>query len=152
MDYLFTFLWAMTPVGELRLAIPLAMNTYDLPWFGALPVAVVGNLVPALFWLLVLPPLARLITRFPNPIGRLLKWRSEAIRRRNIDRVHRYGSLALVALVAIPLPFTGVWSGCLAAWALEIPFRQSLPPIALGALIAGVLVTALTGLGILIAH
>ena len=161
MDYIFTFLWSMAPLCELRCAIPLGMESYDLPWVGAtgydlpwygvLPVAVAGNLVPALFWLLVLPPLGLFITRFPNPIGRVLIWRTERLRRHNAQRFHRYGALALVFLVAVPLPLTGVWTGCLAAWAFEVPFRKALPPISLGALVAGGIVTALTGVGVFVA-
>ena len=161
MDYIFTFLWSMAPICELRCAIPIGMESfdvpwagtlgYDLPWYGVLPVAVVGNLVPALFWLLVLPRLGGLLTSFPNPLGRFLVWRSEQLRKRSAERFHRSGALALTVLVAIPLPMTGVWTGCLAAWVFEIPFRRALPPIALGALIAGAIVTGLTGVGIRVA-
>ncbi len=158
MEYIFTFLWSMAPVCELRCAIPLGMESYDLPfvghrgydlpWYGVLPVAVAGNLVPALFWLTALPVLGRVVTAVPNPVGRLLLWRSDQLRRRNMDRYHRHGAVVLVGLVAIPLPLTGVWTGCLAAWALEIPFSKALPPIALGAAIAGGVVTGLTALGV----
>lgn len=158
MDYIFTLLWSMAPVCELRCSIPLGMESYNLPWlgergydlawYGVLPVAVVGNLIPALFWLLVLPRIGTALTRFPNPLGKFLMWRSEALRRQNAGRFHRYGALALTVLVAIPLPLTGVWTGCLAAWVFEIPFRKALPPIALGATIAGIIVAGLTGAGI----
>ena len=154
--YLF---WSMAPICELRCSIPLGMESYDLPivgtqgydlpWYGVFPVSVIGNLVPALFWLLVLPRLGLFLTSFPNPIGRILGWRTEHLRRGNAERFHKYGAaLALVALVAVPLPLTGVWTGSLAAWAFEIGFWRALPPIALGALIAGIIVTSLTGLGI----
>ena len=158
MDYIFTFFWSMAPICELRCSIPMGMESYDLPvlgrvgfdlpWYGILPVSVIGNLVPALFWLLVLPRLGLFLTSFSNPVGRILVWRTEHLRRRNAEKFHKYGSLALVALVAVPLPFTGVWTGCLAAWVFEIGFWKALPPIALGALIAGIIVTSLTGLGI----
>ena len=161
MDYIFTFLWSMAPICELRCAIPIGMESfdvpwagtlgYDLPWYGVLPVAVVGNLVPALFWLLVLPRAGRLLTSFRNPLGSFLTWRSESLRKRNAKMYHRYGALALTVLVAIPLPMTGVWTGCLVAWVFEIPFRRALPPIALGALIAGAIVTGLTSVGIFVA-
>ena len=158
LDYFFTFIWSMAPICELRCAIPLGMESYDLPWlgnqgydlpwYGVLPVAVVGNMVPALFWLLALPRLGAFITRSSNPVGRLLLWRSEKLRRANAQRFHKYGSLALVLLVAIPLPMTGVWTGSLAAWVFEIPMRRALPPIALGVVIAGAIVTSLTALGL----
>ena len=147
MDYIFTFLWSMTPIGELRLAIPIGMQRYDLPWYGVLPVAIIGNMVPALFWLLALPLVGKFLTSFSNPLGKLLIWRSEHLRRRNAQRFHRYGALALTVLVAIPLPMTGVWTASLAAWVFAVPFWRALPPIALGAVIAGAIVTGLTSLG-----
>ena len=160
MDYIFTFLWSMAPICELRCSIPLAMESYDLPlvgsrgydlpWYGVLPVAVLGNLVPALFWLMVFPRLGTFLTSFNNPVGSLLLWRSRQIRSRHLPRLQKYGPLTLTALVAVPLPFTGVWTGCLAAWAFEMPFRRAFPPIALGAAIAGGIVTGLTSFGILL--
>jgi len=157
-EYIFTFLWSMAPICELRCSIPLGMESYDLPWLGAqgydlpwygvLPVSVIGNLVPALFWLLVLPRLGQWLTRSPNPVGTFLTWRSEGLRKRNAERFHKYGALALIVLVGIPLPMTGVWTGCLAAWVFEIPFKRALPPIALGALIAGIAMTGLTAAGV----
>ena len=151
MDYIFTFLWSMTPIGELRVAIPLGMGRYDLPWYGVLPVSVIGNLIPGLFWLLVLPRLGNLVMGFRNPLGRLISWRSEALRRGNARRFEKYGAFGLTLLVAIPLPVTGVWTASLAAWVFEIPFWRALPAIALGAVIAGGIVTGLTSVGILAA-
>ncbi len=152
MDYIFTFLWSMMPVGELRVAIPLGIQHYGLPWYGVLPIAVIGNLVPALFLLLALPWLGYLVTRSPNPLGKLIMWRSERLRRHNAQRFQNYGPLALLVLVSVPLPLTGVWTGCLAAWVFEIPFWRALPPIVLGAVIAGGIVTGLTSLGIFVAE
>ena len=148
MDYLFTFLVSMTPIGELRASIPLAIETYGLPWYEALPLAVAGNLVPGVFWLLALPRVGRYLVSFPNPAGRLLTWRSERLRRLQGERFRRHRNVALLLLVAVPLPFTGVWSGALAAWVFEIPFRPAFLCIALGAMVAGSVVTALTELGL----
>lgn len=138
----------MTPIGELRLAIPLGMGRYDLPWYGVLPIAVMGNLIPGIFWLMVLPRLGSMLSRLPL-VGGFLRWRSEALRKRNAERFHKHGSAALALMVALPLPITGVWTGCLAAWTFEIPFRRALPAIAAGVLIAGIIVTGLTGAGIM---
>ncbi len=133
------------------MGIPVGMGRYDLPWYGVLPIAVIGNLVPGVFWLLVLPRLAAFLTSFSNPLGSLLLWRSRVLRERVSQKFQRYGPLALTVLVAVPLPITGVWTGCLAAWTFGIPFWRALPPIALGAGIAGVIVTGLTALGVFVA-
>ena len=52
--------------------------------------------------------------------------------------------MALVALVAIPLPGTGAWTGALAAWVFQIRPRRAIPLISLGVLIAGAIVTSIT--------
>ena len=148
MDYLFTFLISMTPIGELRAAIPLGIETYGLDWYWVLPLAVAGNLIPALIWLVALPRIGSYLVSFPNPVGRLISWRGERLRRLQGDRFSRHRNIALVLLVAVPLPFTGVWTGSLAAWVFEIPFRPALLCIALGAMIAGGVVTVLTELGL----
>lgn len=157
MDYLFTFLWAMMPICELRCAIPLGMQSYELPWLGTLgygrswygvvPVALFGNMVPAFFLILALPKLGAFLTGFANPVGRFLLWRSKKLRQVHFRKFDKYGALALLMLVALPLPLTGVWSASLAAWVFEIPFRRAILHIAVGALIAGVIVTTLTAMG-----
>ena len=147
---LLTFAAAMTPVGELRLAIPLALLTYDLEWYVALPVAALGNMVPVLILVPGLQRISTILQSFPNPAGRLLLWQRERVRRVQGPRFEKYGSLALIILVAIPLPMTGAWTGSLAAWVFGIPPRRAIPLIAVGVAIAGVVVTAvaLSGIGL----
>ena len=45
---------------------------------------------------------------------------------------------------SVPLPGTGAWTGALAADVLDIRMRTALPAIALGVVIAGGVITALT--------
>ena len=149
-DLLRTFGAAMTPVGELRLSIPLAVLVLGLPWQQALLVSVAGNLVPVLVLVPGLERLSRFLLSFPNPAGRLLAWRAESLRHAHTARFQKYQALALVALVAIPLPMTGAWTGSLAAWVFMVPARRAIPLIALGVAIAGVIVTALTMAGLTI--
>ena len=56
--------------------------------------------------------------------------------------------MALIILVAIPLPMTGAWTGSLAAWVFQIPPIQAIILIGLGVFIAGIIVTILTLSGI----
>ena len=60
------------------------------------------------------------------------------------DVVHNYGWLGLCALVAIPLPGTGAWTGALVAALMGLRLKQALPTIFLGVIIAGLIMTILT--------
>ena len=143
-----TFLAAMTPLGELRLSIPLGIWTLGLPWYQALSVSVAGNVLPVLFLVPGLEQAARLLRRSFTPAARLLDWRAEKLRRVYTGRFERYGPIALVALVAIPLPLTGAWTGSLAAWVFQVPPRTAIPLIVVGIVVAGVAVTLLVEAGI----
>ena len=55
--------------------------------------------------------------------------------------VEKYGALGLILFVAIPLPITGAWTGCVAAFLFGVRKRWAVACIAAGVLIAGVIVT-----------
>ena len=56
----------------------------------------------------------------------------------------KYELLGLCILVAIPLPGTGAWTGSLVAAVFDIRLKHAFPAIALGVLIAGVIVSIVT--------
>jgi len=146
--YLATFLAAMTPVGELRLAIPLGMARFGLSAPEAYLVSVVGNLVPVVFLLLFLESASLFLIARSRSFERFFTWLFERTRRRISHRYELYGYIALVVFVAIPLPVTGAWTGSAAAYMLGIPFWRALCLIAAGVMISGSIVT-LASLGII---
>lgn len=142
--FLVTFIAAATPVGELRLAIPLAIFNYQMSWLIVLPIALAGNILPVLILVPSLNRLSKFLISFPNPLGKFLSWQRERLRRVQSNKFDRYGAWALVVLVAIPLPMTGAWTGSLAAWVFHIPPHRAIPLITLGVIIAGLIVTIIT--------
>ena len=60
----------------------------------------------------------------------------------------KYGALGLILLVAIPLPGTGAWTGSLVAALMKMRLQKAVPCIFLGVIIAAVLMTVITKLGI----
>jgi len=70
----------------------------------------------------------------------------ESVRRSGKRAVDRYGFPGLAVFVAIPLPGTGAYAGCLAAYLLRMDRRKAQIAIALGVLGAGIMV-ALASLG-----
>ena len=139
---------AAAPVGELRLAIPLAVVQFEFAWYQAMIWALVGNLIPVLILPWVLYRLGYIMFKFPEPLRSLLVWRTRRLGGGTSSRLEKYGPLVLIPFVAIPLPFTGAWTGCLVAWALDIHPRKSLPFLVLGVLGAAIIVTALTQAGV----
>jgi len=134
---------AALPISELRGAIPLAIIHYRLAPLTAYLLSVTGNFLPVIPLLLGLDRLVGRLSR-KAILDKLITRFFAHTRRRHGNRISEAGSLGLVALVAIPLPFTGAWTGVLVAWLFGVPFRYAWPLIALGILIAGLLVTLST--------
>jgi uncharacterized membrane protein len=138
------------PVSELRGAIPVAIGIYGMEPFEAFFFSVLGNLLPVIPLLLFLEPVSNYLRRY-SIFDTFFTWLFSRTRRNNTENFEKYGLLALTIFVAIPLPVTGAWSGCAAAFVFGVKFRHALPAIALGVMIAGIVVTALTVTGIGIA-
>ena len=136
-----TFFMAMLPVVELRGAIPFGVAAGLHP-LTAMAAAILGNLFPVPLILLLL----RRVFRWLRCVPRLGVWIDRLERRAHLKgrTVRKYRLLGLVLLVAVPLPGTGAWTGALVADVLDIRMRTALPAIALGVVIAGAAVTAMT--------
>ena len=136
-----TFLVGMTPVLELRGAIPLGVAA-GLPPLTACAAAILGNIVPVPFIMLLVRRVFRWLrkTAFLGPKINWLERRAHLKGR----LVRRYRLPGLLLLVAVPLPGTGAWTGALVATLLDIRLRHAFPAIAAGVVIAGVLITLLT--------
>ena len=146
-DIIVVLLTAMIPIGELRLAIPLAIFSLDIAWYIALPVAIIGNLFPVIIIIACLDRTASFLTKFNNPLGSLILWYKRRTFAIHGEKFQKYGAIALIMLVAIPLPMTGAWTGSFAAWLFGIPSRKALMLISIGLVIAGVIVTIISVAG-----
>jgi len=144
-----TLLISMLPIGELRVAIPVGMTVYDLPFWSAFLWSFIGNIIPIFF---VIWGLDLLINKFAVHriyfLNKFFNWLFERTRKKHTKNFERWQNLALVIFVAIPLPGTGAWTGALIAYVFGIPLKRAFPAIASGVLIAGIIVTLIT-LGII---
>lgn len=126
------FLLSMLPLTELRAALPLGL-VWGLAPARAYLAAVAGNLVPALPLLLLFGRAFSSLRFFgAGPVARL-----SAYGQRRRDKLERWGLAGLTLLVGLPLPGTGVWTGCLVAALLELKKLPALCAITLGAMLAG---------------
>ena len=140
--FLQTLIMAMTPVVELRAAIPfgLALGLDPLTCYIA---AVIGNCIPIPFIILFIKHIFQLMRKMSPKFGALVD-KLEKRADEKSDVVQKYALWGLVILVAIPLPGTGAWTGSLVAALMNVPLRKSGPACVLGVLIAGVAVIAIS--------
>jgi len=144
-EILKVLLIAASPIVELRGALPVAINLFHFPWYYALPLVIIGNLLPVPFILLFLSAATRLLSKIAF-FSRMLNWLFERTRRRG-RIIERYQRIGLALFVAIPLPVTGAWTGSLAAVLFGLSFRHAFLSIFIGVFIAGAIVTCLSLLG-----
>lgn len=140
----------MTPIGELRSAIPVAKMVYKMPMLHAYIIAVLGNLIPVVFLLLFLEKTSEFLKRHLLFFDKFFSWFSQKTKKKMSPQIKKFGALALVIFVALPLPTTGAWSGSLVAFLFNIPFKKAFPLIALGVMIAGVVISLATQTSIII--
>jgi uncharacterized membrane protein len=142
-DELLVFIVSMFPIVELRGAIPLGFVLDMNPWVLYL-LAVVGNLLPIPFILLLIRPMVAwcLKTKYLRRFGLWLEAKVD----KHKGKIEKYEFWGLCLFVAIPLPGTGGWTGALIAAFLGMRLKKALPPIVLGVLIAGLIMTFGSGI------
>lgn len=137
-----TIVVAALPVAELRGSIPLAILSLKMPVWKTFWLSILGNMLPVIPFLLILNPATERLRNF----GLWRKFFERIFERtkKKAALVQKYEALGLALFVAVPLPMTGAWSGCIAASLFKIKFRYALLAITAGVLIAGLIVTAVT--------
>jgi uncharacterized membrane protein len=148
MQALGIIIFAALPIVELRGAILYAIISQGFDPVQAFILAVIGNLIPVVFLLLLLPHAERLGRKYSTTLDKLFTWWFGRVVRNHEKTFERWGALALILLVAIPLPMTGAWSGSAAAYLFKINKIPAFFYITIGVIIAGGLVTFLTITGI----
>lgn len=130
------FLISMLPIIELRGAIPVGA-TIGLPWYINMAVCIVGNLLPVPFilWFSVKAfdflKKHNILTKIIQKIENRAMKRSESLATGEF--------IGLMLFVAIPFPGTGAWTGALIAALLQFDRKKSFWYIALGVLIASII-------------
>ncbi|MCP4649074.1 MAG: small multi-drug export protein [PVC group bacterium] len=129
------------PVVELRLAIPVGIVMGMIP-LKVFFLSIIGNLIPVLPLLYMLEPLSNKLRKI-GIFKKFFDWLFERTKKR-AKLVEKYELLGLIALVAIPLPMTGAWTGCMAASLFGLDKKLSFFAVTVGVLIAGVIVSIIT--------
>ena len=131
------FIISMIPLLELRGALLVAGPILGVPVAKAIPLCVLGNIIPVQFILLLITPIFGWMkkTRIFRPL--VTKLENKAMSKS--DRIEKYEFWGLVLFVGIPLPGTGAWTGSLIAALLGIKFKKAFPAIVFGICMATVI-------------
>ena len=151
LNYILIFLISMIPVVELRGAMVYAVVGAGLPEIPALLVCVIGNMLPVPFIYFF----ARRVLlwgadkRYIGKFFRFCQEKGERGGQKLVEKTGRGGLfVALMLFVGIPLPGTGAWTGTLAASFLNMGIKSTTLAVSLGVVIAGVIMTVLSHLGL----
>lgn len=146
MDFriLIAIILSILPVSELRGGLPVAIiyaNQHNIPIALIFTLIVMVNILAVFLAFYFLDNFHHLFLKIKF-YKRFFDRHVERFQKR-VDKFEKkystIGFLALVLFVAIPLPVTGAWSGCLISWLLDLDRKKSIFAISLGVLIAGIL-------------
>lgn len=135
------FIISLLPVLELRGGL-IAAVLLGVPLWKAFLICYIANMLPVPFIILFIKKVFEFLRRF-KLFAKFVD-KLEAKTEKNKDKIMRYKQWGLLLFVAIPLPGTGAWTGALFAALLDIDIKKAIPIIALGVLIAGVIVAVLS--------
>ena len=137
------FFGSMIPWLESRYIIPYSMLHLGWEWWQAFPIAVLGNMLFIPFILLFFHFIEKYLRNFKFWTN-IMDWLFAKTRSRADSKIKRYEHLGLLVFVAIPLPFTGAWTGVLIAYLFDLKFTKSLITIFIGVIIAASITISLT--------
>ena len=138
-----TLVVSMLPVVELRGAIPVGVGL-GLPVWQAAVLAMIGNMIPVPFIIAFMRTVMDWLRQRSDRARRFVAWLESKGTGKKADRVRQAKFWGLFLFVAIPLPGTGAWTGALVATLLNMRMKDAIPPILLGVLAAGLIVSLAT--------
>ena len=136
------FIISMIPILELRGGLLVAGPLLGVPLAKAIPLCIIGNIIPVPFILLLITPIFKWMksTNLFRPMVEKL----EAKAMSKSDKIEKYEFWGLVLFVGIPLPGTGAWTGSLIAALLGMKFKKAFPAVIIGILMATVIMTVIS--------
>lgn len=139
------FVLAALPISEVRGSVPLGL------YFGLSPIktvliSILGSILPVFPILWGLNTLTQHLRKI-KIFDRFFEWlfRRTHSKSKLIERLEEVG---LAIFIAIPSPFTGVWTGCVAAYLFELPWIPTFIAAFVGTSIASLIVLGIS-LGII---
>lgn len=132
------FIISMIPILELRGGL-LVASMLKVPMLQAIPLCIIGNIIPIPFILLFIKQIFKWMKNFKVFRGLVEKLEKRAMSKS--DSIKRFEFWGLALFVGIPLPGTGAWTGSLIAALLEIDLKKAVLSILIGVAMATVIMS-----------
>jgi uncharacterized membrane protein len=142
-DWFQIFFFSAIPWFEARYVIPYAMLDLHWSWWQAFPLAIAGNILPIPFILLFFQYVEKFLRRY-RFWTKVMDWLFARTRKKADSKIAKYEYLGLLIFVAVPLPFTGGWTGALIAYLFGLKFSKSLLVIFIGIVVAAIIMILVT--------
>ncbi len=132
------FIISMVPILELRGGL-LAASLLGVDILKAVPICIIGNIIPVPFILLYITPIFSWLkkTKLFRPMVEKLETKALG----KSDKIEKGYFWGLALFVGIPLPGTGAWTGALIAALLGIKFKKAFPAVLVGIAIATIIMS-----------
>ena len=137
------FIVSMMPILELRGGLLAAGPAFlDIPVETAIPICIIGNLLPIPFILLLIKKIFAWLRNTKTFRPLVEKLESKAMGKS--DQIQQYQFWGLLLFVGIPLPGTGAWTGALIASLMDMDWKKSFLAIVGGICMATVIMYLLS--------
>jgi len=134
---LVVFIVSLFPILECRGGLIVAA-LLGVKMSVAIPICVIGNLLPVPFILLLIKKFLKWLKK--TPLHKI----AEAIEKRGMEKssgMEKGEFVGLLLFVGVPLPGTGAWTGSLIASLLDMDRKKAVPAILLGVIMAAAIMT-----------
>jgi uncharacterized membrane protein len=141
----YALLLTILPLSELRIGLPIAISyaiEQSIPIFFIFTLVILLNILVIFFIFYFLDYIHSWLMSFS-----FYRKNFEIFLKRFQRKVDKFekkyeslGFFALVFFVAVPLPLTGAWSGCLVSWILGLDRKKSILSISAGVIISGIII------------
>ena len=138
MDFVYTFLISISPLGEARVGIPYGALR-GIPVVYAFLIGWIANLF-------VFPLFYKSIDWSNKALWKSKWYKKSALylskraKRQTKSTISKYGQWGLMVFVMIPLPVTGAYIGTLAAYILRMDYKKSLIAVNIGVTISCIII------------
>ncbi len=154
-DYLATFVMSLIPLIELKGSIVFARGA-EMNFMFSMLLSYLGSTLVFIPIYFLLRPILNLLKKI-SFIGKIAKKIESYFATKAHETIEKHKQknnakniserflkqLGVFIFVAIPLPMTGVWTGTAIAVFLDLEFKDVVFPIALGNLVAGIIISVL---------